>query len=66
MNSSQVRKYVFSILIHGSQVRVRAKGNGKNEFYTRTSKASNFGPHGNFGPLFEKGLAIIETRPTEK
>jgi hypothetical protein len=31
-----------------------------------TVKASNFGPHGNFGPLFSEGLAMIEMRPTEK
>ncbi len=34
---------------------------------TVTVKASNFGPHGNFGPLFNsEGLAIIETRLTKK
>jgi hypothetical protein len=31
-----------------------------------TVKASNFGPHGNFGPFISEGLAVIKTRPTEK
>jgi hypothetical protein len=34
-----------------------------------TVNASNFGPHGNFGPLFQKSLLSlkeIETHPTEK
>jgi hypothetical protein len=31
-----------------------------------TVKASNFGPHENFGLSFSEGLAIIQRRPTEK
>jgi hypothetical protein len=31
------------------------KGTGKYRLHN-TVKASNFGPHGNFGPLFQKGL----------
>ncbi len=34
--------------------------------FLNTVKSSNFGPPGNFGLLFRKGLAIIKTRPTEK
>jgi hypothetical protein len=30
-----------------------------------TVKASNFGPHGNFGPFFSEQLATIKTRPME-
>jgi hypothetical protein len=25
-----------------------------------TVKASNFGPHGNFGPVFQKGLLLLK------
>jgi hypothetical protein len=28
--------------------------------------AFNFGPHGNLGPYFSEGLAMIKTRPTGK
>jgi hypothetical protein len=31
-----------------------------------TVRASNFGPHVNFGFFFSEGLAIIKSRPTEK
>jgi hypothetical protein len=32
-----------------------------------TVKATNFGPHKNFGPFrFSKGFAIIKSRPTGK
>jgi hypothetical protein len=28
--------------------------------YANTVKAPNFGPHGNFGPLFQKGLLSLK------
>ncbi len=58
-----VRRVVSRLLARSPQL---ATTNEKHQNIINTVKASNFGSHGNFGPFFSEGLAIIETRVTEK
>jgi hypothetical protein len=59
---SKVAGLTFAVGIHDTDDRFVEE----RHCYRQTVKASEFGSHGNFGPFFSGGIAIIKTRPTEK
>jgi hypothetical protein len=52
---------------HGSSTKLTRHVNANGtHVQLNTAKASNFGPHGNFGPLFQNGLLSVKRIPQKK